>query len=487
MVGNEYNLIVTGGRNVDNATKSQEPRAKSQEQLTAKRYLLPLCMFVTMVLYNTPSAQAQPGCIIGDRIHRNTRITDAGNNCSHCTNNPPTVLLQLLHSSKPVLRLTNNNASGDCFNGPSGTLSVHHTGQALLSAREANKDFALIAASTANHLLLSTRNDTASIRFATTAPYDETSLGNTESGYVVGDDVERMRITPEGSIGIWQREPKEAVHVGKYTAIHLGHEVDMLGYNFVSLVGSDHRLLTGTSGSPGKAMKIGFSRHGYLEMGAGSTEDGLADDAIDWYEGGSVFGAFAGLTIQNINGNGCASFGKYYPLEDVRLYVKSMAGSTSNAFVAVSSTGDDLFRVRNDGKVGVGIAEPESKLHVLGDVTIGAERCTTTAGGFNARLSVDGIIFTKEIRVTQTGWADYVFKADYQLMPLADLRHYIAEHGHLPDVPNEEEVARDGVSVSAMQVTLLKKVEELTLYVLELARKNEDLRSEVEMLTRGGR
>ncbi len=439
-------------------------------------------MILSMLFIATQSAFAQPGCITGDHIHRNTRITDAGNNCNHCTDNPPTVLLQLLHSSKPILRLTNNNASGNCYVGPSGTLSVHHPGQSLLSACEANHDFALVAASTANHLLLSTRNNTASIRFATTSSADESWNPNKESGYVIGDDIERMRITPEGSIGIWQREPKEAVHVGKYTAIHLGHEVDMLGYNFVSLVGSDHRLLTGTSGSPGKAMKVGFSRHGYLELGAGRTEDGLADDAIDWYEGGSVFGAFAGLTIQNIDGFGCASFGKYYPVEDVRLYVKSMAGSTSNAFVAVSSTGEDLFRVRNDGNVGIGIADPESRLHVLGDVVIGDKRCTTTVGGFNARLSVDGIIFAKEVRVTQTGWADYVFTPDYQLMPLPELRQYIDEHGHLPEVPTEEQVAKDGVSVTAMQVTLLKKVEELTLYVLELDAENKRLKMAIDQL-----
>jgi len=205
-----------------------------------------------MFYISTQSAYAQPGCIVGDRIHRNTRITDVGNNCNHCATNPPNVLLQLLHSSKPILRLTNNNASGNCFDGPSGTLSVHHPGQSLLSAREANHDFALVAASTANHLLLSTRNNTASIRFATTAPYDETPFGNTEIGYVIGDDVERMRISPEGFIGIWQRNPREAVHVGKNIAIHLGHEVDMLGYNFVSLVGSDNRLLTGTTGTPGE-------------------------------------------------------------------------------------------------------------------------------------------------------------------------------------------------------------------------------------------
>ncbi len=60
-------------------------------------------------------------------------------------------------------------------------------------------------------------------------------------------------------------------------------------------------------------------------------------------------------------------------------------------------------------------------------------------------------------------------------------------HGHLPEVPTEEQVAENGVSVSAMQATLLKKVEELTLYVLELAKKNEDLRSEVETLKGGGR
>lgn len=506
---------------------------------------------------------AQPGCIVGDRIHRNTRITDIGNACQHCTNNPPNVLLHLLHSHKPVLRLTSNNASGSCFNERDGTLSLHYPGQPLYSMIESDYDFALVSWASASNLVLSTRSDEASIKFATTPASSVT-------------DLERMRITNIGHVGIWQQDPKELLHVGSRMTFHVGYEDDYVGYN-VYRTGTGDQLLTGTSSpNQGFPLKYGFSRHGYLEIGAGSTQNGLAGELVDWYEGGSVFDAFAGLTIRNINGNGCASFGKYYPDATTRLYVKAFDGTTmTDALVAVSSTGADLFRVRNggtvgiaqadpkerlhvgqlmtfhdggskflgfnawydattgqmknlqanrasvaigigdgganpnvftitvdglssvgqimntgfkgislltDGSMGIGTTEPESMLHVLGDVTIGPLRCTTSAPGFSSRLSVDGIIFTKELIVTATGWADFVFDGSYALMPLAELRDYISSQRHLPGLPTAEQVAQNGISVSDMQVTLLQKVEELTLYVLQLAAENEVLRAEVRQL-----
>jgi|GEM_PF-2248670 len=103
-------------------------------------------------------------CLSGDRIQRNTRITDAGNGCNHCTNNPPNVLLHLLHSHKPVLKLTSNFATGDCFNEHDRTLSLHYPGQPRFSDLDTNYEFSLMSLATADNLLLSTRNRKASIK-----------------------------------------------------------------------------------------------------------------------------------------------------------------------------------------------------------------------------------------------------------------------------------------------------------------------------------
>ncbi|MFX8657140.1 hypothetical protein ABTM30_19840, partial [Acinetobacter baumannii] len=67
----------------------------------------------------------------------------------------------------------------------------------------------------------------------------------------------------------------------------------------------------------------------------------------------------------------------------------------------------------------------------------------------------------------QTGWADFVFKPNYKLASLSELETYIKEHQHLPEVPTENEIKENGVDIGDTQILLLKKVEELTLYLIE--------------------
>jgi len=69
-------------------------------------------------------------------------------------------------------------------------------------------------------------------------------------------------------------------------------------------------------------------------------------------------------------------------------------------------------------------------------------------------------------------------------MPLAEVESYITEHQHLPDVPSAEEVAADGLSLGETQALLLQKIEELTLYVIDLKKENEVLKTKFEQLAR---
>jgi len=83
----------------------------------------------------------------------------------------------------------------------------------------------------------------------------------------------------------------------------------------------------------------------------------------------------------------------------------------------------------------------------------------------DAMLAVKGTIHTQEVKVDLNGWSDYVFKADYRLPSLTNVKAYIDKNHHLPDVPSEQEVAKQGVNLGEMNKLLLKKVEELTLYL----------------------
>ena len=80
-----------------------------------------------------------------------------------------------------------------------------------------------------------------------------------------------------------------------------------------------------------------------------------------------------------------------------------------------------------------------------------------------------GLVKCKELRVTLSGWSDYVFDEGYRRMSLGELENYINRHHH--------EVERDGISVGEMNARLLEKVEELTLYIIDLQKQIEELKN----------
>nr|WP_315419266.1 hypothetical protein [uncultured Pedobacter sp.] len=96
-----------------------------------------------------------------------------------------------------------------------------------------------------------------------------------------------------------------------------------------------------------------------------------------------------------------------------------------------------------------------------GDVMIG----TTLSNGY--KFSVNGNIRAKEIKVETSNWPDYVFKAGYKFASLEETENYINTHKHLPDVPAAAVVEKEGISLGEMNKILLKKIEELTLHLID--------------------
>lgn len=106
------------------------------------------------------------------------------------------------------------------------------------------------------------------------------------------------------------------------------------------------------------------------------------------------------------------------------------------------------------------------------------------------KLYVEEGILTEKIKVAvknTTEWFDHVFNDDYKLMPLTDLEKYIGENKHLPDIPTTKEVMENGVDLGKTNALLLKKVEELTLYLIELKKEIDKTKKEVEDLKQNKR
>ena len=97
----------------------------------------------------------------------------------------------------------------------------------------------------------------------------------------------------------------------------------------------------------------------------------------------------------------------------------------------------------------------------------------------------DGGVYATSLRIRLKGnipVPDFVFQPNYELMPLEEVKSYVNTYSHLPNIPSEKEIREDGLSVEEMQLKLLQKVEELTLYVIELDEKNKALEAEINEL-----
>jgi hypothetical protein len=118
---------------------------------------------------------------------------------------------------------------------------------------------------------------------------------------------------------------------------------------------------------------------------------------------------------------------------------------------------DNILYLRgSDGNVGIGTTTPDSQ------------------------LTVNGTIHSKEVKVDLNVWPDFVFKKEYNLPTLENVEKHINEKGHLENIPSEEEVLKNGISLGEMNSKLLQKIEELTLYMIEMKKRNDQQTMELD-------
>ena len=79
---------------------------------------------------------------------------------------------------------------------------------------------------------------------------------------------------------------------------------------------------------------------------------------------------------------------------------------------------------------------------------------------------------------TSLAWADYVFADDYSLKSLSEVEKFIQTNKHLPNVPSAQELVNNGLDLGTMQAIQMEKIEELTLYLIQMQKEIDLLKAE---------
>ncbi|RPE13507.1 hypothetical protein EGT74_08330 [Chitinophaga lutea] len=153
-----------------------------------------------------------------------------------------------------------------------------------------------------------------------------------------------------------------------------------------------------------------------------------------------------------------ASGGEAYCIGYTRAGNAQVFGQTAEGLLLGGDVNGIDMKIMPNGNVGIGTDNPTEK------------------------LAVNGTIRARKMTVTLNNWPDYVFKPGYRLPALAEIESFIQRNGHLPDMPPAEKVEKEGLDVGEMNKKLLQKIEELTLHLIEMEKKNKVLESDMKRL-----
>lgn len=208
--------------------------------------------------------------------------------------------------------------------------------------------------------------------------------------------------------------------------------------------------------------------------------------------GGNNFALGYAALLNNVSGTNNVAIGSgagQNNLGSNNLFIGKDAGrnetGSSKLYIANTNTSNPLIKGEFDNK-NLKVNTGATVSSTVGFLAVGNFDAAYTMPASNSyRLIVQDGIITEKVKValkSTADWADYVFEPSYKLMSLEKVEEFVKENKHLPNVPSAEDMSKNGLDVSQTSAKLMEKIEELTLYMIEMNKEIKALKAENEKL-----
>lgn len=220
----------------------------------------------------------------------------------------------------------------------------------------------------------------------------------------------------------------------------------------------------------------------YLIVGSGKKENRYSPDGEPWNEGLKFRENTSGQMLLNSFSKSSFILGSLItdssPVEDGdSRYWASNTKSGGIGFGLYNTIIHDTLKIY--GGIFTNVNMPTLRMAFSNDGLVGIGVLPTDNSPY--LLSVAGKVRATEVLVQlQSEWRDYVFKPDYNLLSLNDLKTFISNNGHLPEIPDAETVKNNGINLGEMNALLLQKIEELTLYIIDQQKQIDELKNYIQ-------
>ena len=300
-----------------------------------------------------------------------------------------------------------------------------------------------------------------------------------------------------GSGDRWLHSGNVAVGLGSLTNITTGGANTAIGFFSMNSIlnggGNTAIGINSMKNSISTFYNTAIGHNSMIEIKDGRDNTAVGTAALNGRaSSGTITTNATGNTVVGANSMRGISYGNYNTILGNNSYRVFNYGNNNIVVGYNNLSSYELSGVNNNIFIGNNISpinsQPNNELNIgnwiyglNGKISIGGKANYSCSDCSDYSLFVKNGIKAEKVKVdiaSANGWADYVFKKDYQLQTLEEVEKHITNKGHLPNVPSAEEVAKNGINVAEMDAKLLEKIEELTLYSIEQNKQIKKLQEE---------